>query len=103
NTLYSIKSLSKLFDTSEEGIKKNLSSLKFGDQLNFDMFGNDTFSVTHIAESFDDRQTDYTEKYWKKQTKKLIKIYKEQGYTPEQCSEISDVEYETVKKYWAGK
>lgn len=103
NTLYSIKSLSKLFDISEEDIKRNLSSLRFGDQLNFDMFGNDTFRVVNIAESFDDRQTDYTEKYWKKQTKKLIKIYKEQGYTPEQCSEISDVEYETVKKYWAGK
>ena len=103
NTLYSIKSLSKLFDISEEDIKRNLASLRFGDQLNFDMFGNDTFRVVNIADSFDDRQTDYTEKYWKKQTKKLIKIYKEQGYTPEQCSEVSDVEYETVKKYWAGK
>lgn len=32
--------------------------------------------------------------------KKLVSIYKSQGYTPEQCSEISDIELQTVNKYW---
>lgn len=101
NTLYSIKSLSKLFDISEEDIKRNLSSLRFGDQLNFDMFGDDTFRVTYIANSFEEGQTDKIDKHWKQHTKKLVKIYREQGYSPEQCSEISDVDIETVNKYWS--
>ena len=35
--------------------------------------------------------------------KKLVSIYKSQGYTPEQCSEISDIELQTVNKYWSKK
>lgn len=100
STLYSIKSLAVTLSISEEDIKKNLSSLKFGDQLIFEMFGNDTFRVVSLSDSFDDGQTDEIEKHWKKHTKKLVKIYKEQGYSPEQCAEISDIELQTVNKYW---
>lgn len=99
-SLYSIKSLSVKLDITEEDIKKNLSSLKFGDQLIFEMFGNDTFRVVSLSDSFEEGQTDEIDKHWKQHTKKLIHIYKEQGYTPEQCAEISDVEMETVNKYW---
>ena len=98
--LYSIKSLSVTLSISEEDIKKNLSSLKFCYQLIFDMFGNDTFRVVSLSDSFEEGQRDEIEKHWREHTKKLINIYKEQGYTPEQCSEISDVEIETVNKYW---
>lgn len=100
-SLYSIKSLSVTLSISEEDIKKNLSSLKFGDQVTFEMFGNDTFRVVSISNSFEEGQTDEIDKHWKQHTKKLVRIYKEQGYTPEQCSEISDVELQTVNKYWS--
>lgn len=100
STLYSIKTLAVMLNISEEDVKKNLSSMRFGDQLIFEMFGNDIFRVVSLSNSFDDGQRDEIEKRWKKHTKKLIHIYKEQGYTPEQCSEISDVEIETVNKYW---
>lgn len=99
-SLYSIKSLSVTLSISEEDIKKNLSSLKFGDQVTFEMFGNDTFRVVSLSNSFDDGQRDEIEKRWKQHTKKLVRIYKEQGYTPEQCAEISDIELQTVNKYW---
>ncbi len=100
-SLYSIKSLAVTLDITEEDVKKNLSSLKFGDQVAFEMFGNDTFRVTDIANSFEEGQTDKIDKHWKQHTKKLVKIYREQGFTPEQCSEISDVDIETVNKYWS--
>lgn len=100
-SLYSIKSLSVTLSISEEDIKKNLASLRFGDQMSYEMFGDDVFRVTDIANSFDDGQTDEIEKRWREHTKKLVKIYKEQGYTPEQCSEISDIELQTVNKYWS--
>lgn len=101
STLYSIKSLAVKLDITEEDVKKNLSSLKFGDQVSFEMFGNDTFRVVSLSDSFEEGQTDKIEKHWKQHTKKLVKIYREQGYTPEQCSEISDVDIETVNKYWS--
>ncbi|HDS7205434.1 hypothetical protein [Klebsiella variicola] len=101
HSLYSIKSLAVTLDITEEDVKKNLSSLRFGDQINYFMFGNDTFRVTDIANSFEEGQTDKIDKHWKQHTKKLVKIYREQGYTPEQCSEISDVDIETVNKYWS--
>lgn len=100
SSLYSIKSLAVKLDITEEDVKKNLSSLKFGDQVTFEMFGNDTFRVVSLSDSFDDGQTDKIDKHWREHTKKLVKIYKEQGYSPEQCAEISDVEIETVNKYW---
>ncbi|MFR0821706.1 MAG: hypothetical protein ACLSID_12210 [Lactococcus lactis] len=100
-SLYSIKSLAVKLDITEEDVKKNLSSLKFGDQVSFEMFGNDTFRVTDIANSFEEGQVDKIDKHWKQHTKKLVKIYREQGYSPEQCSEISDVDIETVNKYWS--
>ena len=100
SSLYSIKSLAVKLDITEEDIKKNLSSLKFGDQLIFEMFGNDTFRVVSLSDSFEEGQRDEIEKRWREHTKKLVKIYKEQGYTPEKCSSISDVEIETVNKYW---
>ncbi|WP_334653703.1 hypothetical protein [Klebsiella michiganensis] len=100
-SLYSIKSLSVTLSISEEDVKKNLASLRFGDQMSYEMFGDDVFRVTDIANSFDDGQTDEIEKRWREHTKKLVKIYKEQGYTPEQCSEISDIELQTVNKYWS--
>ena len=100
-SLYSIKSLAVTLSISEEDIKKNLASLKFGDQVTFEMFGNDIFRVVSLSNSFDGGQTDEIEKRWKKHTKKLIKIYREQGYSPEQCSEISDIELQTVNKYWS--
>lgn len=99
-SLYSIKSLSVTLDITEEDVKKNLSSLRFGDQVTFEMFGNDTFRVVSLSDYFEQGQIDPQEKHWKKQTKKLIKIYKSQGYSPEECSEISDIELQTVKKYW---
>lgn len=99
-SLYSIKSLAVTLSISEEDIKKNLASLKFGDQMSYEMFGDDVFRVTDIANSFDDGQTDEIEKRWREHTKKLVSIYKSQGYTPEQCSEISDIELQTVNKYW---
>ncbi|ENE4802832.1 hypothetical protein ABNJ21_002415 [Klebsiella michiganensis] len=99
-SLYSIKSLAVKLDITEEDVKKNLSSLKFGDQVSFEMFGNDSFRVVSLAVSFEEGQRDEIEKHWREHTKKLINIYKEQGYTPEQCSEISDVAIETVNKYW---
>lgn len=99
--LYSIKSLSVTLSISEEDVKKNLSSLKFGDQVTFEMFGNNTFRVVSISNSFEEGQTDKIDKHWREHTKKLVKIYKEQGYSPEQCAEISDVEIETVNKYWS--
>ncbi|MBY5168952.1 hypothetical protein FP359_03590 [Klebsiella variicola] len=100
SSLYSIKSLAVKLDITEEDVKKNLSSLKFGDQVAFEMFGNDTFRVVSISDLFEEGQTDKIEKHWREHTKKLVKIYKEQGYSPEQCAEISDVEIETVNKYW---
>ncbi|WP_154988276.1 hypothetical protein [Klebsiella grimontii] len=101
SSLYSIKSLSVTLSISEEDIKKNLASLRFGDQMSYEMFGDDVFRVTDIANSFDDGQTDEIEKHWREHTRKLVRIYKEQGYTPEHCSEISDVEIQTVNKYWS--
>lgn len=100
SSLYSIKSLAVKLDITEEDVKKNLSSLKFGDQVSFEMFGNDTFRVVSLSDSFEEGQTDKIDKHWREHTKKLVKIYKEQGYSPEQCAEISDVEIETVNKYW---
>lgn len=100
SSIYSIKSLSVTLDITEEDVKKNLSSLRFGDQINYWMFGYDTFRVTYIANSFEEGQVDKIEKRWKQHTKKLVKIYKSQGYSPEQCAEISDVDIETVNKYW---
>ena len=100
SSLYSIKSLAVKLDITEEDVKKNLASLKFGDQVTFEMFGNDIFRVVSISNSFEEGQTDEIEKRWKKHTKKLIRVYKEQGYTPEQCAEISDIELQTVNKYW---
>lgn len=101
SSLYSIKSLSVTLDITEEDVKKNLSSLKFGDQVTFEMFGNDTFRVVSLSDSFEEGQTDKIDKHWKQHTKKLVKIYREQGYTPEQCSEISDIDLQTVNKYWS--
>lgn len=101
SSLYSIKSLSVTLDITEEDVKKNLSSLKFGDQVTFEMFGNDTFRVVSISNSFEEGQTDKIDKHWREHTKKLVSIYKSQGYTPEQCSEISDIELQTVNKYWS--
>lgn len=100
-SLYSIKSLLTPLNMSEEEVKKSLASLHFGDQINYWMFGDDTFRVTDIANSFEEGQTDKIDKHWKQHTKKLVKIYREQGYSPEQCSEISDVDIETVNKYWS--
>lgn len=99
-SLYSIKSLLVTLNMSEEEMKKSLASLRFGDQMNYEMFGDDTFRVVSISNSFEEGQTDKIDKHWREHTKKLVKIYKEQGYSPEQCAEISDVEIETVNKYW---
>ncbi|WJI35024.1 hypothetical protein NDO58_11195 [Klebsiella sp. ZYC-1] len=101
SSLYSIKSLAVKLDITEEDVKKNLSSLKFGDQVTFEMFGNDTFRVVSLSDSFEDGQTDIIDKHWREHTKKLVNIYKSQGYTPEQCSEISDIDLQTVNKYWS--
>lgn len=100
SSLYSIKSLSVTLSISEEDIKKNLASLRFGDQMSYEMFGDDVFRVVSLSDSFEEGQTDKIDKHWREHTKKLVSIYKSQGYTPEQCSEISDIELQTVNKYW---
>lgn len=97
---YSITALQKILDMTYEEMHRNLVTLRFADQMEHVMDDDDTFRVIFIANAFEDGQEDLTEKRWRQHTKKLVKIYKEQGYSPEQCSEISDVEIETVNKYW---
>ncbi|WP_133121737.1 hypothetical protein [Raoultella sp. T31] len=101
NNLYSLKQLATILNIPPEDVKSNLSSLSFDDVVQYEMTSADTFYISNIAESFGERAVDEIDKYWQKQTKKLIKIYKEQGYSPEQCSEISDIDLQTVNKYWS--